>query len=117
VQEARPETAARKLFAANLWRERKARGLSQRALAQLAGLDRTYVGSVERGERNVSIDNVERPLLLCLFLFLDNLHFLFLGKFNHKRLDYFFLTLSHAVADTFDARRCNITYWQKPDEN
>ena len=54
------EKAARKLFAANLWRERKARGLSQRALAQLAGLDRTYVGSVERGERNVSIDNVER---------------------------------------------------------
>ncbi|MGC2336536.1 MAG: helix-turn-helix transcriptional regulator, partial [Pseudolabrys sp.] len=34
--------------------------LSQRALAQLACLDRTYVGSVERGERNVSIDNVER---------------------------------------------------------
>ena len=60
MQEARPETAARKLFAANLWHERKARGLSQRALAQLAGLDRTYVGSVERGERNVSIDNVER---------------------------------------------------------
>ena len=60
MQEAHPETAARKLFAANLWRERKARGLSQRALAQLAGLDRTYVGSVERGERNVSIDNVER---------------------------------------------------------
>ena len=60
MQEARPETATRKLFAANLWRERKARGLSQRALAQLAGLDRTYVGSVERGERNVSIDNIER---------------------------------------------------------
>ena len=60
MQKARPEKAARKLFAANLWRERKARGLSQGALAQLAGLDRTYVGSVERGQRNVSIDNVER---------------------------------------------------------
>jgi transcriptional regulator with XRE-family HTH domain len=33
---------------------------SLRPLAQRAGLDRTYVGSVERGERNVSIDNIER---------------------------------------------------------
>jgi transcriptional regulator with XRE-family HTH domain len=51
---------ARKVFADNLARERKSRGLSQRQLATLAGLDRTYVGSVERGERNVSIDNIER---------------------------------------------------------
>lgn len=49
-----------KLFAANLLRERKARGLSQDELAHEAGLHRTYVGSVERGERNISIGNIER---------------------------------------------------------
>ena len=35
-------------------------GLSQEALARLAGLHRTYVGSLERGERNVALINILR---------------------------------------------------------
>ncbi len=50
---------ARLIFAKNLKRLRVERGLSQELLAEIANLHRTYVGSVERGERNVSIDNME----------------------------------------------------------
>jgi transcriptional regulator with XRE-family HTH domain len=51
---------ARKVFAKRLRQIRQIRGLSQEQLADLVDLHRTYVGSVERGERNVSIDNMER---------------------------------------------------------
>jgi transcriptional regulator with XRE-family HTH domain len=40
--------------------ERKLQGLSQESLGELSDLHPTYVGSVERGERNISIDNMER---------------------------------------------------------
>ena len=50
---------ARKRFARKLKTERLARGISQEGLAELAGLHRTYVGSVERGERNIAVDNME----------------------------------------------------------
>jgi len=55
---ARP--TARRIFAENLRKARQTKGLSQEGLAELADLHRTYVGSVERAERNVSIDNMER---------------------------------------------------------
>jgi len=38
---------------------RKARGYSQEDFAVLCGLDRTYIGGIERGLRNVSLRNIE----------------------------------------------------------
>jgi transcriptional regulator with XRE-family HTH domain len=51
--------STRLILAENLRALRQQKGLSQEKLAELAGLHRTYIGSVERGERNISIDNVE----------------------------------------------------------
>lgn len=47
-------------FAFRLREVRVSQGLSQEDLAGKADLHRTYVGSVERGERNISLVNVER---------------------------------------------------------
>jgi transcriptional regulator with XRE-family HTH domain len=67
-----PTLKARQRFASNMREQRLAKGLSQEDLADLCGLHRTYVGSVERGERNISIDNMER-LALALEVPLENL--------------------------------------------
>ncbi len=37
---------------------RKSRGVSQESLADLAGLDRTYISDIENGKRNVSIETI-----------------------------------------------------------
>lgn len=39
---------------------RKAKGWSQEELAHKCDLDRTYAGSIERGERNVALRNIEK---------------------------------------------------------
>jgi len=44
---------------------RKTRGLSQEALADVAGIDRSHMGKIERGERNVTFLNIVR---ICIAL-------------------------------------------------
>lgn len=48
------------MLARNMRKLRAAREMSQEALAYESGVNRTYLGSVERSERNVSIDNIAR---------------------------------------------------------
>jgi transcriptional regulator with XRE-family HTH domain len=45
---------------ANVRRHREALGVSQEAFGDLLGRHRTYVGAIERGERNLSLRTVER---------------------------------------------------------
>ena len=52
--------ALRDVLAKNMRRLRGVRGLSQEALAHESGINRTYLSSVERAERNASIDNIAR---------------------------------------------------------
>lgn len=47
-------------FGQKLRKVRQEKGISQEKLAELASLHRTYVSGVERGERNVSLVNIER---------------------------------------------------------
>lgn len=53
-------TTQRKKFGARLRELRKKAELSQEELGFRAGLHRTYIGSIERGEQNISVDNINK---------------------------------------------------------
>jgi transcriptional regulator with XRE-family HTH domain len=50
----------RVILGRNIYKFRKIKGISQEKLAEDCSLHRTYIGAVERGERNISIDNIEK---------------------------------------------------------
>ena len=58
---------------------RTERGLSQEQLAELTGFHRTYIGMVERGERNISLSNIG------VFAATFKMSVSQLFDFNHKR--------------------------------
>jgi transcriptional regulator with XRE-family HTH domain len=47
-------------FGKALRKRRHRLGVSQEEFADLCGLDRTYVGGIERGERNLALVNIEK---------------------------------------------------------
>lgn len=55
----KPSKRLTKVLSSNLRSLRKLRDLTQEQLAERCGLHRTYVGSVERGERNVTLSSLE----------------------------------------------------------
>lgn len=50
----------RRIFAHNLQRVRREKGLSQEELAHRAGLERSYVGKLENARFSVSLDTIEK---------------------------------------------------------
>ena len=56
----RRDEAIKAAFGKRLRELRTARGLSQEGLALACDLDRTYIGGIERGERNVGLVNIQK---------------------------------------------------------
>lgn len=55
----KPSDDLTRMLSANVRGFRYAKRLSQEELAERCGLHRTYIGSVERGERNVTLSTLE----------------------------------------------------------
>lgn len=54
------EGELQRILGSNLRLHRQARGISQESFANALGFHRTYLGSLERGERNLTLRSVER---------------------------------------------------------
>lgn len=54
------DSPLRTALSKNLRRERRFRKLSQEQLADICGLHRTYIGGIERCERNITVSTLER---------------------------------------------------------
>lgn len=48
------------VFADNLRKYRKEKGLSQEKFAEMTGLHRTYISAIERKKRSIALDNVQK---------------------------------------------------------
>ena len=49
-----------RIFASNVRKERQKLGISQEKLAELSGLHRTYIGAVERCEKNITLISAQK---------------------------------------------------------
>ena len=49
-----------KVFGKNVRRYRKEKGLSQEKLGELSGLHRTYISDIERFQRSIALENIQR---------------------------------------------------------
>jgi|SRR5947209_6239615 len=84
-----------KLFGQRVREERQKLGLSQEKLAEKAGVHRTYIGMVERAEKNITLTNIEK-----IAKALDGEDGTLLDIFNHSsqsgRIQYLIHLTFHA---------------------
>ena len=60
------------VFGRNVRKYRNERGLSQEQLAEKAGLHRTYIGMIERAEKNITLCNMEK-IAMALNVYISDL--------------------------------------------
>ncbi len=73
-----------KVFADNVKNYRKAMGLSQEELASKSGLHRTYISQVERYQRSISLENIQR---LADSLNVETYKLFVVSELDHNKYD------------------------------